>query len=126
MLGTVQLFLLHLPAFRQVSRLLFKLHQLGFEFFKTFFRGFVCFFFKGRALNFHLQYLAIKLVYFFWLAVYFHTASAGGLIHQVDGLIRQEPIRNVAVRQGGRCDQRTVGDLHAMMNFIFFFQSTQD
>ena len=44
--------------------------------------------------------------------------SRGGLIEQVDRLVRKKPIRDVPMAQGGRGDQRAVLDPHAMVRFV--------
>ena len=49
-----------------------------------------------------------------------------GFIHQVDSLIRQETVGDIAVGQGGCCNQCSVLNLHAMEHFVPLFQATQD
>ena len=49
-----------------------------------------------------------------------------GLVDQVDGLVRQEPVGYVAVAQPGRRDQRAVGDPHAVEHFQALAQAAQD
>ena len=59
-------------------------------------------------------------------AVHFGLDHGAGLIHQVDGLIRQETVGDVAVRQGGSGDQGAVVDLHAVEHLVAFLQAAQD
>ena len=55
------------------------------------------------------------------------NAHAGcRLVHQVDSLIRQEPVGDVPVRQLHRRLQRIIRDRQAVVFFIFFTQSAQN
>ena len=51
---------------------------------------------------------------------------ARGLIDQVDGLVGQEAVGDVAVRQCGGGDDGAVGDPHAVVQFVFLLQAAQD
>ena len=55
-----------------------------------------------------------------------HAQSGGGLVDQVDGLVRQEPRGDVAVAQCGRRDQRGVGDAHAVVHLVAVLEAAQD
>ena len=55
-----------------------------------------------------------------------HPQPGRGLVDQVDGLVRQEPRRDVAIRQGGGRDQRGVGDAHAVVHLVAVLQAAQD
>ena len=44
-----------------------------------------------------------------------------GFIDEVDGLVRQEPVRDVPIGQRGCGDERTVLDLDAVINLIPLF-----
>src|SRR3546814_5373753 len=56
----------------------------------------------------------------------FHTDAARGLVHQVDRLVGQEAVGDIAVRQRRRGDDRAVGDPHAMVQLIFLLDPAQD
>ncbi len=60
------------------------------------------------------------------LAVDGHAQTSAGLIDQVDGLVWQEPVGDIAVRQGRRRDNRGIGDPHAMVDFVLLLQPAQD
>ena len=45
---------------------------------------------------------------------------------EVDGLVGQEPIGDVAVRQHGRGDERRVLELHAVVDLVALAQAAQD
>ena len=49
-----------------------------------------------------------------------------GLVDQVDRLVRQEPVGDVAVRQRGRRDQRRVGDRDPVVRLVPVPQTLQD
>ena len=51
---------------------------------------------------------------------------AAGLVDQVDGLVRQEAIGDVAMRQLGRRHDRRVGDLDAVVDFVALLQAAQN
>src|SRR5438132_155524 len=58
-----------------------------------------------------------------------HRADAdarGGLVDQVDRLVRQVPVLDVAVSELGCGAQRLVGDLHAVMRLVAVAQPAQD
>ena len=48
------------------------------------------------------------------------------LIHQVDRLVRQEPVGDISVGEGGCSHQCAVGDLHAVIHLIALLQTSQD
>ena len=47
-------------------------------------------------------------------------------VNQINGLVGQETIGDVAIGKRGRGDNRRVLDADAVMNFVFLFQSAQD
>ena len=49
-----------------------------------------------------------------------------GFVDEVDGLVGQEAVGDVAVRQRRRRDDRRVGDAHAVVQLVFFLQAAQD
>ena len=61
------------------------------------------------ALDAQLQQAAVELVQLLGLAVDLHAQPARRLVHQVDRLVGQEAVGDVAVRQRGGRDQRAVG-----------------
>ncbi len=52
--------------------------------------------------------------------------TRAGLVDQVDRLVGQEPVRDVAVRQVGRRDQRLVGDGHPVVLLVALAQTLED
>src|SRR5207253_10299640 len=81
---------------------------------------------EGRQLDLALYHLALDLVDLLRQRVDLDPQAARGLVHQVDGLVGQEAVADVAVRERGRGDQRAVRYPHAVVHFIPLFETAQD
>ena len=81
---------------------------------------------EGRRFDLHPRQLAGRLVDLGGHRVHFHPQAARRFVDQVDRLVGQEAVVDVAVgkRRGG--DQRIVGDPHAVVRFVALFQAAQD
>ena len=55
-----------------------------------------------------------------------HAQPRGGLVDQVDRLVRQLPVGDVAVGEDGRGDQRRVADADAVVRLVALLQAAQD
>ncbi len=55
-----------------------------------------------------------------------HAHAAGGLVDQVDRLVGQEAVGDVAVGEGGGGDDGAVGDAHAVVHLVLLLQPTED
>ena len=55
-----------------------------------------------------------------------HAQACRRLVDQIDRLVGQEPIGDVAVRQDGGRDQRRVLELHAVVDLVALAQAAQD
>ncbi len=77
-------------------------------------------------LDLELHDAAVEFVELFRLAVDLHAQPAGGLVDQVDRLVRQVAVGDVAVGQRCGRHQRVVGDAHAVVQFVFLPNATQD
>ena len=73
-----------------------------------------------------MQDLAIDFIDLLRFGGDLHLQSRGGFIHQIDGLIRQKSVGDVAAAEHGGSHQCAVGDANAMVHFIAFLQSAQD
>src|SRR5260370_38317414 len=51
---------------------------------------------------------------------------AGGFVNQVNGLVWQEAISDVAAGEDSSCYQGTVGNTHAMMDLVALLEATQN
>ena len=86
----------------------------------------VVLFFQGSLLNLHLDDFPGDLIQLGGHGVHFGTNLGAGLIHQVDGLVRQEPVGDVPVGQGGGGDDGGIGNFHAMEHLIALLQATEN
>ena len=77
-------------------------------------------------LDLHLDDLAVDDVQFGRHGVHFRSDHGAGLVNEVNGLVGQEAVGNIAVteRRGG--DDRVVRDLDAMEDLVPGLQTTQD
>ena len=88
--------------------------------------GAVGFLLQGFALDLQLDQAAVDFVQGFGLGIHGHAHAAGGLIDQVDGLVGQEAVGDVAVRQGGCGDDCRVGNADPVVDLVLFLQAAQD
>ena len=73
---------------------------------------------RAGLLDFMLHDAAAHVVQLLRHGIHLGANGRTGLIHQVDGLIRQKTIRNIAIgeRRGG--DQRLIGDFNAVEDLV--------
>ena len=105
---------------------IFQLCHLFLKLYQTVLAETVIFFLKGRFLNFHLHDLTAHFIQLCGHGIQLCLDQGTGFIYQVNGLIRQEPVGNITVRQSRCGHQRAVGDLYSMENLITFLQSTKN
>ncbi len=115
-----------LPALRQRARLLLEIGELLLELGQPVLGRAVLFLLQRLALDLELHDAPVELVERLGLGVDLHPQPRRGLIDQVDRLVGQEAVGDVAVRQHRRGDQRGIGDAHAVMQLVFLFQPAQD
>ena len=82
--------------------------------------------FDGLLLDLQLADLGIEVVDRFRHRIHFQPELGCRLVDQVDRLVRQETVGDVAVRQIDGRNQSVILNTHPMVVFIFFLQSTQD
>ena len=87
-----------LPLGGHLGRFLLKVREFTFQFFQPVTAGQIILFLQRLGLDLQLKDLAIQLVQFFGLGVHFHPQAAGGFVHQVDGLVGQKAVGDIAVR----------------------------
>ena len=78
------------------------------------------------ALDLELDEAAVEAVHLLGLGVDLHADARGGLVDQVDGLVRQLAVGDVAVRERRGGDDRRVGDLDAVVHRVALLQAAQD
>ena len=76
--------------------------------------------------QFQLHEPPLQSVDFGGHALQVHGHAAGGLVDQVDRLVGQEAIGDVAMRQFGRGHQRRVLDLDVVVGLVAGFQAAED
>ena len=81
---------------------------------------------QGRFLDLQLHDMPGNVIQLRGHGIHFRADQGAGLVHQVDGLIRQEPVADVPVGQGGGGDQGIILDLYAMKYLIPLLQAPQD
>ena len=99
LLGLGDLFLLRLPGGRHGVGLLFQLGQFLLQPRQPLPRRRIAFLAQRLALDLQLDHPPVEFVQLLRLAVHLHAQPAGRFVDQVDRLVRQEPVGDVAVRQ---------------------------
>ena len=89
---------LRLPDFLEVGIFAFELDDFLVELGQTLLGGLVILVLQRFAFDLQLDQTSIKTIKLLRLGVDFHTDTAGRLVDQVDGFVRQLPIGDVAVR----------------------------
>ena len=81
---------------------------------------------QGLALDLKLHDLAVDLIELGRQRVYFRADHGRGFINDVDGLVRQLTVGNVALREHHGLHDGGVADAHAVMHFKAFLEAAQD
>ena len=118
--------LLVLPLGRARIQLLAQLGHVLAQRLEALLAGVVALALQRKLLDLHLAQLAVEGVELLGHAVDLDAQTAGGLVHEVDGLVGQESVGDVAVGQLGGCHDGAVGDAHAMVDLVLLLQATQD
>ena len=100
--------------------------QLDLQLFSRSAEATIGFLLQRLALDLQLDDAAVELVEFFRLGIHLHAQPRRRLVHQVDRLVRQEPVGDVAVGKRRSRNQRRIGDPHLVMLLVFFLQAAQD
>ena len=111
--------LLHVELFLDFGNLLAQSLQ-------TLLRGVVGLFHERLFLDLQLGELTRGGVDLDRHAVEFHAQAARGLIDQVDSLVGQEAVGDVAVGEVGGSHERAIGDVYAVEDLVLLLQATQD
>ena len=118
--------LLGAPDLIEVGVFLFQPGQLFLEIDQALLRGVVRFLLQRLALNLQLNDPPVQPIHRLRLGIDLHANARTRLVDQVDGLVRQLPVADVAMRQRCGRDDRRVGDFDAVVDFVAFFQAAQD
>ena len=114
------------PVGRQPGFLFLEIAELLLELLEPLARRLVGFLPQGFALDLELHDPALDLVELRRHRVDLHAEARGGLVHEIDRLVGQEPIRDVAVRQQRGGHERGVLDPDAVVNLVALAQPAQD
>ena len=79
-----------------------------------------------RELDLELAHAAVGLVELERRGVDLHPQARGRLVHEVDRLVREEAVRDVAIREHGGGDERGVADAHAVVRLVALLEAAQD
>ena len=118
--------LLGLPDFIQVGVLALESLELGFEVLQALLRRVVRLLLEGHLLDLELDDAPVEPVHLLGLRVNLHAQARGGLVDEVDGLVRQLPVGDIAMRQRRCRHDGRVGDVHAVMNLVALLQPAED
>ena len=125
-LNRAELFLLGAPARGELRRAPLKFTDLLFDLLETLLGGRIGLLLQRFAFDLELDDPAIELVERFRLRIDFHPQAARRLVDQIDGLVGQMPVGDVAGRERGCRDNGAVGDAHAVMELVFLLEPAQD
>src|SRR5579885_3443412 len=121
-----QLVLLGAPLRRQLGRALFELGQLLDEPAEALARSLVLLLLQRLLLDLELDDAAVNLVDRLRLRIDLHPEARGGLVHEVDRLVGQEAVGDVAVRERGGGNDGAIGYAHPVMELVFLLEAAQD
>ena len=119
--------LLALPLLAEAGELALELAHLFVDFGEAFLGVFLGFVLELAGGEFELHQAALHLVDLGRHAFEFHGEAAGGFVHQVDRLVGEEAVGDVAVRELGGGDEGGVFDPHALvMGFVAGLEAAED
>jgi len=118
--------LLVLPARLELGGALVQVGQLGLERGQPLLGGGVLLLAQRLALDLELLDAPVDLVDLGRRRLDLHLQPRGGLVDQVDRLVGQEAVGDVALGQGRRRDDRGVGDAHAVVHLVALLEPAQD
>ena len=81
---------------------------------------------QGLALDFEVRDAAVEVVDFDGHGADLQPQRRAGLVDEVDGLVGQEAVGDVAVREHGGGDDGRILDAHAVVDLELFLQAAQD
>ena len=122
----VDAFLLLLPVRAHRSRVLLEVGELAFEAIETLQRGRVRLLLERGALDLELADAPFHLVDLDRHRIDLDPEPGGRLIDEVDGLVREEPARHVAIGQDGGRDERGILDPNAVVDLVSLLQAAED
>ena len=110
----------------QLRRLFFEIREFAFQCLQPLSRRIVIFLAERLAFDLELDNAPVELVDFLRLGIDRHAKAGGGLVDEVDRLVRQKPVGDVTVGERGRRDDGAVGDPDAVVEFVFLLEPTKN
>ena len=89
-------------------------------------RGIILLAFHRFALNLQLFHPALYLIQFFRHRVDFDAKLGSRFIDKINCFVREESVTDISLAELRRRDDGAVGDTHAVVNLIAFFQTTKN
>src|SRR5690348_3085553 len=81
---------------------------------------------KSLALDFELENASLNFVDFGGHGIEFHSQACGGFVYEVDGLVREKTIGNVAMREHRGSDNGGVLNANAVMDFVTLLETAEN
>ena len=103
-----------------------QLGELGLDRLEARLRGVVLLLLERLALDLELLDAPVDLVDLDRGGLDLHLQPRGGLVDQVDRLVGQEAVGDVALGEGRGGDDRRVGDSHAVVDLVALLEPAQD
>ena len=117
---------LALPHGGEAAQLLLLVRELLLEGLQPLLRGGIGLLRQGHLLHLEAVDGALQLIDLDGCGVDLHAQAGGGLVDQVDRLVRQLPVRDVPVRQARGRHQRGVRDRDLVVRLVALLEAAQD
>ncbi len=114
------------PDFFQIIVFTLQTRQLVLNQLQTLERSFVFFALHRFTFDLELNHAPFHLVHDFRPGIDLHFHPRCRLVDQINGLVRQKTVGNIAMRQLRRRDDGWVGNLDTVVHFVFFLQPAQN
>ena len=114
------------PDFVQIGVFFLQAIDFFVDQLQAFFAGVVAFFFHVHPLHFELDDAAVEFVHLLGFGIQLHFDAAGRFVNQINRFVGQKAVGDVAVAQFGGGDNRRVGDVDAVMDFVTLLQTAQN
>ena len=118
--------LLGVPDLLEVAVLALELADVPVEVDQSLLRGVVRLPRQRLALDLELDQAPLEPIELLGLRIDLHADVRGRLVDQVDRLVGQLTVRDVAVREGRRRDDRGIGDLDAVVHLVALLEPSED
>ena len=126
MLRPLQLGLFGLPDFIEVGVLALEPLDFLLDRGEPFLRRFVLFLLHRLALDLELDQTPVEPVHRLRLGVDLHLDPRRGFVDQIDRLVGQEAVGDVAVRQRRRSNNGVIGNPYSVVDLVTLLEATQD